>query len=39
MEAIYKTVLSRKPTVKEKEVWMKAQEQGLTTIEDLVFSL
>ncbi len=39
VEAIYKTVLSRKPTPKEKEIWMKAQDQGLTTMEDLVFSL
>ncbi|MEN3940582.1 DUF1549 domain-containing protein [Prosthecobacter sp. SYSU 5D2] len=39
VEAIYKTVLSRKPTSREKEVWMKAQENGLADIEDLIFSL
>jgi hypothetical protein len=39
VEAIYKTVLSRKPTTQEKEIWMKAQENGLADIEDLIFSL
>ncbi|TDU64267.1 uncharacterized protein DUF1553 [Prosthecobacter fusiformis] len=39
VEAIYKTLLSRKPTAKEKEVWMKAQDGGLVAIEDLIFSL
>jgi len=39
VEAIYKTVLSRKPTAKEKEVWLKAQDNGLTDIQDLVYAL
>lgn len=39
VEAIYKTILSRKPTPREKEVWMKAQDQGLVAVEDLIFSL
>lgn len=39
VEAIYKTVLSRKPTTREKEAWLKAQDSGLTNMEDLVFSL
>lgn len=39
VEAIYQTVLSRKPSAKEKEVWMKAQDEGLTDIQDLVFAL
>jgi hypothetical protein len=39
VEAAYKTILSRKPTTREKEVWLKAQDSGLNTMEDLVFSL
>jgi hypothetical protein len=39
VEAIYQTLLSRKPTAREKEVWLKAQDQGLTTTEDLIYSL
>lgn len=39
VEAIYQTVLSRKPTAKEKEVWLKAQDEGLTDIQDLVYAL
>jgi hypothetical protein len=39
VEAAYMTALSRKPTTREKEVWLKAQDNGLTTTEDLIFSL
>ena len=39
IEAIYKAVLSRKPTAREKEVWLKAQDEGLNTFEDLVYAL
>ncbi len=39
VDAIYQTVLSRKPTAKEKETWMKAQDEGLTSLEDLIFAL
>ena len=39
VEAAYKTILSRKPTAREKEVWLKVQDSGLNTMEDLVFSL
>lgn len=39
VEAAYMTTLSRKPTTREKEVWLKAQDNGLTTTEDLIFSL
>ena len=39
VDAIYMTLLSRKPTAGEKAVWLKAQDSGLTSMEDLVFSL
>jgi len=39
VEAAYMTALSRKPTVREKEVWLKAQDSGLNSMEDLIFSL
>ena len=39
VEAAYKAILSRKPTAREKELWLKAQDSGLTTMEDLIFSL
>jgi len=39
VEAAYMTLLSRKPTVTEKETWLKAQDSGLSTMEDLIFSL
>lgn len=39
VDAAYMTILSRKPTAKEKELWLQAQDKGLTTMEDLVFSL
>ncbi len=39
VDAIYMTLLSRKPTPNEKELWLKAQDKGLTNIEDLIFSL
>ncbi len=39
MEAAYLALLSRKPTAKERALWLKAQEQGLTSIEDLIYAL
>lgn len=39
VEAAYKAILSRKPTAREKETWLKAQDSGLSTMEDLIFSL
>lgn len=39
VDAIYTTLLSRKPTSAEKEKWMKAQEQGLGDYEDLIYAL
>ncbi|OYW30393.1 MAG: hypothetical protein B7Z47_03640 [Chthoniobacter sp. 12-60-6] len=39
VDAAYMTLLSRKPTPAEKAVWLKAQDSGLSSLEDLVFSL
>jgi hypothetical protein len=39
VEAAYMTLLSRRPTANEKETWLKAQDSGLSTMEDLIFSL
>ncbi|MDB6006129.1 MAG: hypothetical protein JWR15_3116 [Prosthecobacter sp.] len=39
VDAAYMTMLSRKPTPAEKAVWLKAQDSGLSSMEDLVFSL
>ena len=39
VDATYMTLLSRKPTAAEKAVWLKAQDSGLSSMEDLVFSL
>lgn len=39
VEAAYMTLLSRKPSANEKETWLKAQDSGLSTMEDLIFSL
>ncbi|MFN0074848.1 MAG: DUF1549 domain-containing protein [Prosthecobacter sp.] len=39
VEAAYMTILSRKPSDPEKQVWLKAQDSGLTSMDDLVFSL
>jgi hypothetical protein len=39
VEAVYETILSRKPTAHEKEVWLKAQDGGLTSVEDLIYAL
>ncbi len=39
IDAIYTAILSRKPTAAEKEIWLKAQDAGLDSLEDLVFSL
>lgn len=39
VEAAYMTILARKPTANEKAAWLKAQDNGLQDIQDLVFSL
>jgi hypothetical protein len=39
VDAVYMTMLSRKPTANEKAVWLKGQDQGLNTMEDLIFAL
>jgi len=39
IDAIYTAILSRKPTAAEKDIWLKAQDAGLTSLEDLIFSL
>jgi len=39
VEAAYMTLLSRKPTPHEKQVWLEAQDKGITSMEDLIFSL
>jgi len=39
VDAIYQTILSRKPAAREKEVWLKVQDEGLSSYEDLVFAL
>ncbi|WP_051945110.1 DUF1549 domain-containing protein [Verrucomicrobium sp. BvORR106] len=39
VDAAYMTLLSRKPTPQEKEVWNKAQDKGLNTMEDLIYAL
>ena len=39
IEAAYMSILSRKPTAKEKELWLQAQDKGLSSMEDLIFAL
>ncbi len=39
VDAAYMTILSRKPSANEKTAWLKAQDNGLTDMQDLVFSL
>lgn len=39
VEAVYLTLLSRLPTDRERELWDKAQEKGLTSMEDLIYAL
>ena len=39
VEAAYMTILGRKPTAKEKQLWLASQEKGLSSMEDLVFAL
>lgn len=39
VDAAYLTLLSRKPTDKEKGVWLNAQSKGLSTIDDLIYAL
>ena len=39
VDAAYMTILSRKPTASEKAVWLKSQDSGLSSMEDLIFSL
>jgi hypothetical protein len=37
--AAYMAILSRQPTAKEKDTWLKAQDKGLTGTEDLIYAL
>ncbi len=39
LEAAYMAILARKPTAKEKETWLKAQDSGLNATEDLIYAL
>ena len=39
VEAAYLTLLSRKPTAKEKAAWLEAQNKGLSTMEDLIYAI
>jgi hypothetical protein len=39
VEAVYLTLLSRKPTADESARWSKAQTQGVNQIEDLIYAL
>lgn len=39
IEAAYMTLLSRKPTAKEKETWLKAQSENFNAMEDLIYAL
>jgi hypothetical protein len=39
LDATYLTLLSRKPTDRERAVWRKAQADGLDSIEDLIYAL
>lgn len=39
IHAAYLTLLSRKPTTKEKSVWTEAHSKGLSTIDDLIYAL
>ncbi len=39
VDAAYMAILSRKPTAKEKQTWLAAQDNGLTGLEDLIYAL
>ena len=39
IDAAYEAILARKPTAKEKDLWLQAQDKGLSSMEDLIFSL
>lgn len=39
VDAAYMTILARKPAASEKAAWLKAQESGLSSMDDLVFAL
>jgi hypothetical protein len=39
VDAAYLTLLSRKPTDKEKRLWLEAQDKGLSTMEDLIYAI
>ncbi|MDB6138734.1 MAG: hypothetical protein JWO94_1806 [Verrucomicrobiaceae bacterium] len=39
VEAAYMALLSRKPTAKEKDLWLQAQDKGLSTMDDLIYAL
>jgi hypothetical protein len=32
-------ILTRKPTAAEKDTWLKSQDAGLSSMEDLIFAL
>jgi hypothetical protein len=39
IDAAYMAVLSRKPTAREKSLCLQAQDEGLSTVEDLIYAL
>jgi hypothetical protein len=39
IDAAYMAVLSRKPTAREKDLCLQAQDKGLSTVEDLIYAL
>ncbi len=39
LDATYLTLLSRRPTDREREIWHKAQASGLDSMEDLIYAL
>lgn len=39
VDAVYLTLLSRKPTTAERAAWAKARQSGLNQIEDLIYAL
>jgi hypothetical protein len=39
VEAAYLALLSRKPTDREKQIWLEAQNKGLSSMEDLIYAL
>jgi hypothetical protein len=39
IDAVYLTILSRKPTAAERDKWVKAQAAGLDLMDDLIYAL